>query len=87
MSTLPLFLAELPTGKLLAYWYGLGAAARGVIALFGALTVVTLLVLAWAAFFRKRRKRRRKHRPRNPTLAETGGLPPNRPERPPELFS
>jgi hypothetical protein len=33
-----------------------------------------------------RRRRRRDHRPRNPTLAETGGLPPvrsdNAPERP-----
>lgn len=25
---------------------------------------------------KRRRKRRRAHRPRNPTLAETGGLPP-----------
>lgn len=32
---------------------------------------------------RKRRRRRREHRPRNPTLAETGGLPPIRSERPP----
>jgi hypothetical protein len=28
----------------------------------------------------KRKRRRRKHRPRNPTLAETGGLPPIRTE-------
>jgi hypothetical protein len=35
---------------------------------------------------RRRRRRRRHHRPRNPTLAETGGLPPVRPERPPEPF-
>jgi hypothetical protein len=28
---------------------------------------------------RKWRRRRREHRPRNPTLAETGGLPPVRP--------
>jgi hypothetical protein len=28
--------------------------------------------------FGKRRKRRREHRPRNPTLAETGGMPPLR---------
>lgn len=28
----------------------------------------------------RRRRRRRDHRPRNPTLAETGGLPPPRPE-------
>jgi hypothetical protein len=29
---------------------------------------------------RRRRKRRRDHRPRNPTLAETGGLPTNKTE-------
>lgn len=33
---------------------------------------------------RRRRRRRREHRPRNPTLAETGGLPPLRPDRPSE---
>lgn len=35
----------------------------------------------------RRRRRRREHRPRNPTLAETGGLPPKRqeePSRPPQ---
>jgi hypothetical protein len=31
----------------------------------------------------KRRRSRRRHRPRKPTLAETGGLPPLRPESPP----
>jgi ABC-type nickel/cobalt efflux system permease component RcnA len=35
----------------------------------------------------RRRKRRREHRPRNPTLAETGGLPPIRPEGPPRTPS
>jgi hypothetical protein len=35
---------------------------------------------------RRWRRRRRPHRPRNPTLAETGGLPPVREERPPEPF-
>lgn len=29
---------------------------------------------------RRRRRRRRDHRPRNPTLGETGGLPPAKPE-------
>ena len=29
---------------------------------------------------RHRRRHRHRHRPRNPTLAETGGLPPIRPE-------
>jgi hypothetical protein len=33
---------------------------------------------------RRRRRRRREHRPRNPTLAETGGLPPMRAEPPPD---
>lgn len=93
--------------------------------ILGAIGLVTLLALVWAAFFRKRnrrahsrhhhhhprhssesseapgasteaddavprekrRHRRRSHhrpRPLNPTLAETGGLPPIRPEEPPE---
>jgi len=34
----------------------------------------------------RRRKRRREHRPRNPTLAETGGLPPLPAEHPSEPF-
>jgi type VI protein secretion system component VasK len=33
---------------------------------------------------RHRRRSGRRHRSRNPTLAETGGLPPIRPEGPPE---
>ena len=33
---------------------------------------------------RRRRHSRHPHRPRNPTLAETGGLPPIRSENPPE---
>ncbi len=32
---------------------------------------------------RRRRKRRRAHRPSNPTLSETGGLPPQRGADPP----
>jgi hypothetical protein len=34
---------------------------------------------------RKWRRPRREHRPRNPTLAETGGLPPARTGEPPEI--
>jgi type VI protein secretion system component VasK len=30
----------------------------------------------------RHRRSRRRHRPRNPTLAETGGLPPIRPDEP-----
>ena len=86
---------------------------------FGAIGLVTLLLVLWAVFIRKRgrrrrshhhshhhsagavegsqppgegqppateekrgrhRRSRRRHRRRNPTLAETGGLPPIRPE-------
>jgi hypothetical protein len=32
--------------------------------------------------YRRKRRRRRDHRPRNPTLAETGGLPPLRTQPP-----
>ena len=42
-----------------------------------ALLVVAPLVLLFA-FSRRRQRKRMTHRPRNPTLAETGGLPPHR---------
>jgi len=53
--------------------------------LFGAIALVVLLAFFWAIFFRKSGKRRRIHRHRrhcslNPTLAESGGLPPVREE-------
>ena len=56
------------------------------LAMFIALVLGTFGVLLWAVMVRK--KRRRKHRKRhehrgerkpNPTLAESGGLPPHRP--------
>ena len=34
-------------------------------------------------FAKRHKRRRRRHRPRNPTLAETGGLPPPRNDRSP----
>ena len=45
--------------------------------LAAALLVVTPLAFA-LAFSRRRKRKHRTHRPRNPTLAETGGLPPPR---------
>jgi len=123
MSTIPLFLAEVETQEILASWRITDPATRDRIIVFGAIGLVTLLVLLWAVFLRKKRRRRRehhhaprhsstpaeapeapsddgdpsppekrhrrrrfggKHRPRNPTLAETGGLPPIRPEGPSE---
>lgn len=33
-------------------------------------------------FTKRKRRKRRRHRPRNPTLAETGGLPPRRDDAP-----
>ena len=45
--------------------------------------VVWLLVLRGGSS-RHRRRKRRHHRPTNPTLAQTGGLPPKRdPNQPP----
>jgi hypothetical protein len=102
-----------PTGYLGAALQNLSGSTSGLAVLLIAVMAVTLLVVIWAAFLRKRhkpvtgwhmhysggptgkgsgeagrrgrrRRRQRDHRPRNPTLAETGGLPPARPEQPPE---
>ena len=103
-----------------SHWMGLSV--KELVILLGAVTAVTLLLVIWAVYFRKKphrhhhhhhdhdssseevepakysdsgsaegesgrryrrkRRRRRDHRPRNPTLAETGGLPPLRTDRP-----
>ena len=55
---------------------------RDVLVLVCVAVVIALAVVIWAVFFRKRRHRRHEHRPRNPTRAETGGLPPARTENP-----
>lgn len=121
MNASPFFLAELPADPPAVSWPQLLAGALQYVWLYSILAGVSLLVLAWAFFFRSRRhhrshhhhsrpaaaarasmppaqngsgfsflsskrhkrRRRRQHRPRNPTLAETGGLPPLRSERPP----
>ena len=109
--------------KVLAPYGFLDSSTRGGLLIFGATGLVTLLIVAWAVFLRKRRRhrhshhhshrhssqpvetatapadegapspprqgrrwrrQRRKHHPRNPTLAQTGGLPPIRPEGPSE---
>jgi len=111
-------LADLEIDDVIRNWSRMDTTTRDAILVFGALTVVTLIIVVWAAFIRKkprepsshqyhrhrpaaqaeaaavsqeaveepgrerrrRRRRRRDHRPRNPTLAETGGLPPIKPE-------
>jgi type VI protein secretion system component VasK len=125
MSIIQPFLAQniLPdTLPSASHWMGL--TLKELLILLSAVTGVTLVLVIWAAYFRKRvksgshhhhdhhhhhsrspsensdvpedeasdvngekryrrkRRRRREHRPRNPTLAETGGLPPLRSERP-----
>ena len=124
MSTIPFFLADAQTQAVLASWRMSDPATRERLIIFGAIGLVTLLVLLWAILLRKKRRRRRehhhaprhssrpaeaaetskdegdpatpekrrhrrrsgrRHRPRNPTLAETGGLPPVRSEGPPEV--
>jgi len=75
----------------------------GILALLGAVLLVMTGAIIWAVFFRKkekprsrrhrhRRASRREHRPINPTLSQTGGLPPVRQEekpfdQPPPTFS
>jgi FtsZ-interacting cell division protein ZipA len=122
MNTIPVFLADVDSQDPLAWWRLTNPAFRERLIIFGAIGLVTLLVLLWAAFIRSKRRRRHSHhhrhhhaqkptevpaasqnedvpapsekrrrrhshhghRPRNPTLAETGGLPPIRQENPPE---
>lgn len=59
----------------------------GIILLIG---LVVAAIVIWATVFKtktakaKRKRRRRHHKQHNPTLAETGGLPPVRdPNQPP----
>jgi len=56
----------------------------------GVFALVAIGALIWVLYFRKTRRRHRRkhhhhreHRAINPTLAETGGLPPARPPDPP----
>ena len=78
-----------------------GSTVSQVLIYFGALSLVALAVFAWAVFRTQHRRRHSHHNrlkpaskhqrqskylPRNPTLAETGGLPPVRTEKqPPSL--
>jgi FtsZ-interacting cell division protein ZipA len=125
MNLLQPFLAQeiLRTDVIPGAYHWMGLTLKELLMVLGAVSVVTLFIFIWAAYFRKRprqhshrrdhqhhrsdeqtnaegaptsveseqdnerryrkkRRRRREHRPRNPTLAETGGLPPLRPERP-----
>ncbi len=56
---------------------GGGPDGQGLPILGAALLVVIPMLLVFA-FSRRRQRQRKTHRPRNPTLAETGGLPPPR---------
>jgi ABC-type nickel/cobalt efflux system permease component RcnA len=75
-----------------------GSTVSQVLIYFGALFLVALAVIAWAVFRTQHRgrhshhhrlkpaskhQRQHKHRLRHPTLAEAGGLPPVRAEKPP----
>jgi type VI protein secretion system component VasK len=126
MNAIQIFLAEVGQTELMPPLKLADPAMRERVIIFGAIGLVTLLLLFWAAFIRKKRRRRHSHhhhhhhhhdspspaevpeasqtadasarpekrrrwrrshhhhRPRNPTLAETGGLPPIRPESPPD---
>lgn len=123
MNRLFFSLAAIDFEDMTAPWRGNTGSARPYFIVLGAVALVSVALLVWAAFFRnrrrhhshhhhhhhhdasaesltpgtdgapasdspeprrRRRRRRREHRPRNPTLAETGGLPPIRPDKPPE---
>jgi type VI protein secretion system component VasK len=122
MSAPPIMLADDEMQEILGSWRLTDPGTIQGLIIFGAIGLVTLLILVWAIFFRKQRRRRshhhshhhssepavapevpaaepgplppethhqrkrlrRRRRSRNPTLAETGGLPPIRPELPPE---
>ncbi len=123
MNTILFLQVDMDTRAVLASWRLSDPAMRERLMVFGAMGLVTLLVVLWAIFLRKKRRKhhshhhehhhssrpaeapeaakeasassspekrrrwrrsRRRHRPRNPTLAETGGLPPLRPEVPPD---
>jgi N-acyl-L-homoserine lactone synthetase len=109
------FFAELDWGD---YWppQSMSPSLRESVFVIGSISIVAVLTLFWALFFRRhkhrrhvhgyhrhhhtiqeakatltelsrhlqhrQRRRRRVHRPRNPTLAETSGLPPNHAENP-----
>src|SRR5215204_5248122 len=107
------FLANFEAFDTLLGWQKANPGARDSILVASAAVLVTLCILAWAIFIRKRgrtrehqpvpraqadkdniaakrrkwRRRRRDHRPRNPTLAETGGLPPAKTEVPPPTLN
>jgi hypothetical protein len=109
MNRISFFLAQVDVkDSLMPDLQKTGASRNELTLLFTAVGVVTLLVLIWAIFIRKRphdssrrysypsrdsakdntsesgakasrrSRRRRKRRSLNPTLAETGGLPPIR---------
>jgi hypothetical protein len=119
----PLLAQELtPTDVLSGSRHWMGLTVKELVAVLGAVALVTLLLFLWAVYvrkkphrhshhhhhhspdpeeasassidsdsevsgerrYRRKRRRRREHRPRNPTLAETGGLPPLRTEHPPD---
>jgi hypothetical protein len=89
-------------------WKKMGDSSREGLMIFGSMALVTILIIMWAVFVRKKRRRtresyqpaaakieappkrrkwrrrRRDHRPLNPTLAQTGGLPPVRTDEPTE---
>jgi hypothetical protein len=124
MTAIPLLIAEFEFDDVAFSWRKVSPTTREGLAVFGALILITILLIIWAAFLRRRSRRRSAHRhyhgsrdiankpiattapgmggvgkpgpeaspgvvkkrrrrralPTNPTLAQTGGLPPIRTE-------
>jgi hypothetical protein len=94
----PVFLAGVNRDNAIRELIPSGSTVSQALIYFGALFLVALGFFAWAMIFRRQRNRRHLHhspkpvsrhrrpseaRPRNRTLAETGGLPPVRTEKQP----
>jgi hypothetical protein len=73
---------EMPTSGVAADWM-IFVAILLAVGIGVACFVIWLLVFRKGAKKRKRLRRHRGHRNHNPTLAETGGLPPMRPPNQP----
>jgi len=80
MNTIPILLADVDPQDPLAWWRLTNPAFRERLIIFGAIGLVTLLLLVWAAFVRSRRRRRHSHHHHHHHAqrpAEVSGAPQN----------
>jgi type II secretory pathway component PulM len=77
MTRIEIVLADEQLEAVLAAWRVTDPASRERLMIFGALGLVTLLIVLWAVFVRKKRRRRRKHHhPGHHSAVSTSALEP-----------